>query len=89
MVSYSTDEEYQKVFLDFFKISEYDNDIVLSRVNKLYQEVKDIPEIREKMKIGASRINTDDLEMGLVMMFSYDYFGEFCKILENHKIKLS
>lgn len=89
MVSYSTDEEYQKVLLDFFKISEYDNDIILSRVNNLYQQVKDIPEIREKMKIGAARINTGDLEMGLVMMFSYDYFGEFYKILENHKIKFS
>lgn len=89
MYTFESDEEYRNKFFDFFQITEYNDQIIMEKMSKLYEIIKDIPIFRERMQEGAKRIMTEDLEMGLVIMFSFDYFHDFCQLLENHKIKLS
>lgn len=89
MPSFETDEEYRNEFLNFFQITEYNNDVIMEKVSKLYDRIKDIHVFQERMREGANRAMTEDLELGLVMMFSFDYFKDFCQLLENHQIKLS
>ena len=89
MNSYNNDEEYQNLFLKFFNLVEYDDEKIMSKIEKLYLQIKDIPVFQEQMRKGASGIMSDDLEMGLVVLFSYDHFANFYQLLENHQIKLS
>jgi hypothetical protein len=89
MSDYDTDEEYQKSILEFFNLTEYENDIIMDKIGILYSKVKDIPLFQDKMREGAKTVMSEDLEIGLVILFSYENFKEFRKILENYKIKLS
>ena len=89
MSTFELDDEYRREFLNFFNITEYNDEVIIEKVGKLYKMIKDIPIFQERMREGAKRAMTEDLEMGLVMMFSFDYFKDFCQLLENHQIKLS
>lgn len=86
MLSYTTDEEYQNDILIFFNLSEYNSDKIIKKIEELYLKIKDIPEFREKMQTGANQCMSEDLEMGLVIQFSYDYFKEFHTLLKTHSI---
>lgn len=83
------EQQYQNKFLDFFNLEEYDNDQIMNKIKRLYERIKDIPLFQKKMQDSASRVMSDDLEMGLVMLFSYDNYSDFCGLLENNKINLS
>jgi hypothetical protein len=86
MLSYTTDEEYQNDILNFFDLSEYNSDKIMGKIEELYLKIKDIPEFREKMRTSANQYMSEDLEMGLVIQFSYDHFKEFHTLLEAHSI---
>ena len=89
MISYSTDEEYRSVILKFFKRDDYDEDILAEHMNELYGKIKDIPVFREKMMNAAACFLSNDPEVGLSVLFSYDHFPKFHQLLDEHKIKLS
>jgi protein tyrosine phosphatase len=83
------DQNYQNKFLEFFNLEEYDNEKIMDKIKQLYEVIKDIPVFQKEMRESAARVMSDDLEMGLVMLFSYDNFSDFCSLLENNEIKLS
>ena len=89
MISYSTDEEYRSEILKFFKKDDYDEDILAEHMNELYGKIKDIPVFREKMMNAAACFLSNDPEVGLSVLFSYDHFPKFYQLLDEHKIKLS
>ena len=89
MISYSTDEEYREEILNFFKRDDYDEDVLAKHMNELYEKIKDIPIFREKMIDAAACFFSNDLEVGLSVLFSYDHFSGFHNLLDQHKIKLS
>lgn len=89
MISYSTDEEYRSEILKFFKRDDYDEDILAEHMNELYGKIKDIPVFREKMMNAAACFLSNDPEVGLSVLFSYDHFPKFHQLLDEHKIKLS
>lgn len=86
MLSYITDEEYQRDFLNFFRLEEYNSEKIMEKIKELYLKIKDIPEFQEKMSAGANQCMSEDLEIGLVLQFSYDHFKEFHTLLETHSI---
>jgi hypothetical protein len=57
-------------------------------MNKLYERVKDISEFQAKMTEAASNVLSSDLEIGLVILFSYDHFADFSDILAKHEINV-
>ena len=80
-ISYETDEEYQQVFLSLFDLKEWDGDIISKSLDELYLKIKDVPELNEKMKMAAGAILSEDTEIGLRILFSYDNFKEWHKTL--------
>lgn len=83
---FSTDEEYQSAILEFFSLSEFDEEAMIKKTNTIYEQVKDIKCFQEKMRQAAANILSEDMEMGLVILFSFDYFEEFRGLLEKHEI---
>ena len=85
---YSNDDEYRAQLLEYFKLNDYNNDVVMQKVELIQEKVKDIPELREKALEAGSRINSTDLELCLILLFSYDHFHEFSKLLEKYNISV-
>jgi hypothetical protein len=85
---YSNDDEYRAQLLKYFKLNDYNNDVVMQKVELIQEKVKDIPEIREKALEAGSRLNSTDFELCLVLLFSYDHFHEFSKLLEKYNISV-
>lgn len=83
---FSTDEEYRSAILDFFSLSDFDEEAIIGKTNLIYEKVKDIECFQIKMREAAAQILSEDMEMGLVILFSYDYFQEFRSLLEKHEI---
>lgn len=87
-MKYTSDEEYRTALLDYFNIDSYDWELIEPKTNKLYERLKDIPEFQEKMTEAASNVLSSDLEIGLVILFSYDHFADFSDMLAKHEINV-
>ena len=85
---YSNDDEYRAELLKYFNLNDYNNEIIMQKVELIQEKVKDIPEIREKALEAGSKLNSTDLELCLVLLFSYDHFHEFSKLLEKYNISV-
>jgi hypothetical protein len=85
---YFSDEEYQADILHFFDLPEYQSETIMKKIETLSEQIKDIPEIREKALEAGRRIMSEDLEMCLVILFSFDYFQELKQLLIKHNVKL-
>lgn len=88
-IDYNNDEEYRNSILKYFSLTEYNEQSIMEKTHMLFEKVKDIPEFQEKMRTAAQSMGCEDLEMGLIILFSYDHFAELVTLLENHQIKLS
>jgi hypothetical protein len=66
---------YQEDFLSIFFIDNEENDInVLSNVvYELYEKIKDNDILKMFMDKAASKIMTEELQLGLCLLYSYDY----------------
>ena len=83
VIDYNSNEEYQDTLLSLFGMEEYDNTI-MNKINIIYENIKTIPDFINKMEEGAALYGSDDLEMGLVMLFSYDKLPIFHKALSRY-----
>lgn len=88
-VTYENDEEYRNTLLQYFSLPEYDEQSIMEKTHELFEKIKDIPVFQEKMRTASQSMGMEDLEMGLIILFSYDHFAELIALLENHQIKLS
>ena len=70
---------YQMQFLQAFDLNNYDNDIINSIQNSLYEKYKDNIEIKEFIKLIKKKIKNDKLKNIIYfnILFSYDYFYIF------------
>jgi hypothetical protein len=84
-IDYATDEEYQAAFLSLFDLKEYDEEIVRKGLSEIYQSIKDVPEFKKKMTDAAVLFMSEDPEIGLCVLFSYDHFKEFYQELKTTK----
>jgi hypothetical protein len=82
---------YQSDYLQIFNITEYNDDIINTEINRLFKIVKDHSNFVECMKKAAGMFLSEDLEVGLMALFSYDYLFAthlcICDILVNNKIQ--
>jgi hypothetical protein len=92
-VSYQTledDEIYQQQFLNAFGMSEFDEEVWRKVFDELYERImlnsvfRDVVEYKcRAMKIPArDNKEREYFEMGLIFLFSYDYFERFHCILQ-------
>ena len=88
-------EEYQDAYyryelLNILCLEEYDEKELSEAVSNLYEKIKDCTELKECMlKLAANFMSLDD-ELGLMMLFAYDYMylSHICisEFLETGKI---
>lgn len=59
----------------------YDKETTTLLVKWISEETKECYELNELYKVAAATMITLDRETGLAVLFSYDYFAEFHKLL--------
>ena len=84
VINYEDDNEYQQCLLDIFELEDYDEEVIGKKTTKLYEELFNIAKFKDKLEYGAALVPTEDLEIGLVMLFSYYELPKFYKDLQNH-----
>jgi hypothetical protein len=71
---FSSDLIYKSDILQVFKLTEYDDDKIEQEMISVFEILKNNKKMVECMKKLANRFITEDLEFGMVLLFSYDTF---------------
>lgn len=79
---FETDEDYQQCFLSVFGIQDFDEKIISEKTTALYNEMKHQPAFLELLRYLAGKFLSDDEEVGLYVLFSFDYLHDFMAILK-------
>jgi hypothetical protein len=64
---------YNEDFLNIFDIDRYDDEIINERISFLYKKIEIQPDLKECMLKLAANFLSEDIEIGLMLLFSYDY----------------
>ena len=85
-------EQYQKDFLKGFRLNNYESTTISKYISEIFNKVKDNDKlynliIKAYNLTPISMSNTinksvHDYEYGVVLLFSYDYFWKFHKLLQ-------
>jgi hypothetical protein len=65
---------YQANLLESFNLKEFDESLINKEINKLYLVLKGNERFKKCMKKVANYYISEDLSVGLMLLFSYDYF---------------
>ena len=82
---FETHEDYQECFLSVFGIQEFDENVIAEKTRALYEELKDNKDFIDLLKRMAGQMMSEDVELGLYMLFSFDHIHDFLEILKNGK----
>ena len=93
-IQYTNDDEYQASLKKVYKISMDDNidmfNIIVKKIEFLKEKLININEIENLCNLTAKMMISDNLEIGLLLLHSYDYFDLFyelyCDYFKNEKI---
>lgn len=61
----------------------YDQEAMNRGLNLIYSETKNDERFCELYRLAAGKFFTEDLEIGLCVLFTYDYFADFIEFYEN------
>jgi len=64
---------YRQELLNIFEIDEYNETQLNKAIHELYDKIKDCNELKECMVKLAGHFMSEDLELGLMILFAYDY----------------
>ena len=84
---------YQTDYLQLFGLVEFDYNVINAEMKKIYETdgVKTNVRLQECIKKAANMFLTEDLELGFMVLFSYDYLFVthlcICDVLENGSIQ--
>ena len=62
----------------------FDNNIMSTCMDFIYDKTKDSNYFKELYLIGASKMFSQDPQIGLVILFSYDFFNYFHLVLVDY-----
>ena len=82
---FETHEDYQNCFLSVFGIKEFDENVVAEKTKALYEELKDNKDFVDLLKHLAGKMMSEDVELGLYLLFSFDYIHDFLETLRSNK----
>jgi len=80
---FETHDDYQQCFLSVFNIQEFNENVVVKKTKALYEELKENEDFIKLLKQLATKIMSEDVELGLFMLFSFDYIHDFLEVLKN------
>tara|TARA_B100000900_G_C20495628_1_gene681451 strand:+ start:477 stop:827 length:351 start_codon:yes stop_codon:yes gene_type:complete len=77
--------EYRKQLLDFFNLDDYDTNVIINKIDEIYDNIKDFRELNQYLKkiTRFSYFKDDDHKGNMLLLFSYDYFEEFSFCLKD------
>jgi hypothetical protein len=78
------DTIYRQELLNILNITEFNEIEINKAINELYEQLKSCKELKKCMAKIAGRFLSEDLELGLMIMFSYDYM--YLTQIQTHKI---
>ena len=67
------DTIYRQELLNILGMSEFNEAEMNKAIHELYERIKDSKQLKECMMTFAGRCLSEDLELGLMIMFAYDY----------------
>jgi len=86
-IAYSDDDEYRDCIRRVFGMNPancinddgfiYDDKNVSDGLDYVFAKTKDIPEFRDLYLVGAAKMMSNELEIGMAIAFSYEYFDLF------------
>lgn len=81
---------YRSDFLSIFELEDFNDEIINKSIHDLYEKIKTSEELYFCMKEVSKSFITDDCEMGLMMLFSFDFLYLshpcICEFLETGQI---
>ena len=75
------DINYQKDILNCFNIEKYDMDSISNGIDKICNILKNDKNLKKLLENSSSVVLSNELEIGLVILFSFDYLIHFHKLL--------
>jgi hypothetical protein len=76
-ISYENDEEYQQCILALLSLQpifdEHSSNTIELFLDMVYEEIKDNSYICELCLLAANTMYVEDIQLGLVLLFSYEY----------------
>jgi hypothetical protein len=86
-ISYSDDDEYRDCIRRVFGMNPancigddgfiYDDKTISSGLDYIFEKTKNIPEFRDLYLTGAKKMMNTEPEIGIAIVFSYEYFDLF------------
>jgi hypothetical protein len=76
------DINYQKDILKCFKIDKYDMTSISNGIEKMCEFLKNDINLKNLLNKSSSIVLSNELEIGLVILFSFDYLIYFHKLLK-------
>ena len=67
------DTLYRAELLNILGIEEFNEEQMNNAIHNLYERIKDCKQLKECMEKLAGRFMSEDLELGLMILFAYDY----------------
>jgi hypothetical protein len=67
------DSIYRQELLDILGMSDFNEPEMNRAIHALYEKIESCKELKECMAACAGRFLSEDLELGLMIMFAYDY----------------
>lgn len=83
VLNYETDEEYRDQFLSLFDLCEYKTEDIESKIKRLYDRLIIEPKFEELFRRAANLFLSEDSEIGIGALFSYDYLKDFIKCVND------
>jgi hypothetical protein len=81
---------YQANFLQSFNLTDYNDEIIIKETKRIYILALENSKFKECMKKMANNYLSEDLYVGFMFLFSYDYFFLthtcICELLKTNKI---
>jgi hypothetical protein len=84
IIEYDDDEEYRQQILKAFNLSEYTDEITKG-IDSIYEGIRMNEEFGELLEKAANSMLSEDRELGLVILFSYDHFPTFHECIKEYK----
>lgn len=84
-VQYEDDEQYRECICSVFQMSEYDDENISTGLEYVFQLTQSNSALMEIYVLAAGKMMSEDPEIGLVILFSYDYFATFHKCLTDEE----
>ena len=86
------DSLYRNDILNIFNLEDFDEKEINNCINKIYEKVKNYDDLKPILKKLAAFFFSEDCELGILLMFSYDYLEHthpcMCEFLETGKISV-